>query len=122
MRHSIGYVNNLSRHCRREDASSEHLPADGTTPQFSRHRVRFSVAETFSGGAQAYQVVYTNQQGSTCGLDFHEGQEYLVFTNVNKGELWTSRCTRTTLLKAGTENEAFRWMRSRMTAPLGSEM
>ncbi len=99
--------------------------ADGTTQQLvgnGQFRVRFSVAETFSGGPQAEQVVYTNQQGSMCGFDFHEGQEYLVFTYANKSELWTSHCTRTTLLEAGTDNEAIRWMRSRTAAPSGSEI
>lgn len=99
--------------------------ADGKTQQLignGRFRVKFLVAETFSGKAQIEQVVYTNQQSSMRGFSFQGGREYLVFTNDNNGELWTSHCTRTTLLEAGTDNEAIRWMHSRPTALSGAEI
>ena len=99
--------------------------ADGTTQQLignGRFRVRFSVAETFSGQPQIEQVVYTNQQSSACGFAFQEGREYVVFSYANDGDLWTSHCTRTTLLEPGVDNEEIRWMRLRATAPSGSEI
>ena len=100
----------------RPDGSTQQLMGNG------RFRVRFSVAETFSGKPQAEQVVYTNEQGSMCGFPFQEGREYVVFGSMHEGEIWTSHCSRTAMLEPGGDNEDIRWMRSRATAPPGSEI
>ncbi|RSL16090.1 carboxypeptidase family protein [Edaphobacter aggregans] len=84
--------------------------------------VRFAVQETFSGEANSEAVVYTAQQSAACGFPFAVGREYVVFTYQHEGELWTSHCTRTTLLEPGVENAAVVWMRNWSKAPSGSEI
>jgi len=86
------------------------------------YTVRLSVAETFSGEPKTEQIVYTSQQGSACGFPFQLGREYLVFTYEKETQLWTSRCSRTSLLEPGVENAAITWMRAYKTAPHGSEI
>jgi hypothetical protein len=85
-------------------------------------KVRLAVAETFSGEPKAEQIVYTSQQGSACGFPFQVGREYVVFTYLNNSQLWTSHCSRTTLLEPGVENASITWMRAYKSAPHGSEI
>ncbi len=98
-----------------------------------RYRVRFAVAETFSGAPAQERTVYTAESSSACGFPFEAGAEYVVFTYLagddpafaqRAGELWVNKCSRTAKLVAGREgeNESVAWMRSRAGAAAGSEV
>ena len=58
------------------------------------------VSEVWKGEISGRVSVFTNKDGGTCGYDFVQGKEYLVYAYVDtyaKDMLMTHLCTRTTI-------------------------
>ena len=72
----------------------------------TEHSVQFSVIRSFRGAASAMLSVKTSSDGAACGYNFDEREEYLVYSYLVDGELWTSICTRNNLLQDATDDLA----------------
>ena len=80
------------------------LPADtgGPLPV----QVTFAVAQTWKGTNRSTIVVNTPASSASCGVDFVQGQEYLVYALENEGTLQTNLCSRTAPLGSAGEDLA----------------
>jgi hypothetical protein len=68
--------------------------------------VTFAVARNWKGSDQSTIVVNTPASSASCGVDFVQGLEYLVYASENEGILQTNLCSRTTQLGAASEDLA----------------
>jgi hypothetical protein len=61
---------------------------------------RFKVSERFKGIEDERKefVVVTHMSGTACGFPFELGEEYLVYANTYRGDMYTSVCRRTRAL------------------------
>ncbi len=60
--------------------------------------VLFEVNKSWKGVSQSQVIVHTVRSEATCGYEFQENEDYLVYTEENEGKLTTSICSRTTPL------------------------
>lgn len=58
-------------------------------------KVKFQVQEVWKGPVQTQLVVTTSRSGASCGYEFVQGQEYLVYSRGTPPELTVSLCSRT---------------------------
>ena len=63
--------------------------------------VRFLATESFRGMNSSEVVIVTERGDGGCGFDFQIGEQYIVYAHRNAADnrLWTSICSRTTLLR-----------------------
>ena len=83
------------------------VPADrsGTSPL----QVTFAVSRSWKGADRPTISVTTPSSSASCGVDFVDGQEYLVYARASEGVLQTNLCSRTsTLAAAGDDIAALR--------------
>jgi hypothetical protein len=67
-------------------------------------RVTFALTKTWKGANQANLEVITPASSASCGFEFVQGQEYLVYAQEAEGQLQTNLCSRTTqLAQAGAD-------------------
>ncbi|MEC2056001.1 hypothetical protein I6J18_02360 [Peribacillus psychrosaccharolyticus] len=66
--------------------------------------VLFEVKETWKGLNESQAIVETVNSSSSCGYEFEDGKEYIVYTNETDGHLEVSLCSRTHLLSAASED------------------
>jgi hypothetical protein len=58
-------------------------------------RYTFEVTRLWKGVASATVQLFSAQSSASCGYEFAQGQEYLVFANLGERGLETSLCSRT---------------------------
>jgi len=68
--------------------------------------VTFAVTEGWKGASQPTIVVRTPASSASCGVDFVEGQHYLVYAQENEGQLQVNQCSRTKELDQASEDLA----------------
>lgn len=67
----------------------------------------FEVNRTWKGAEETQIVVYDNGGGASCGIDFQEGETYLVYVYLNQdGQPYTSLCSRTRAIAHAGEDLA----------------
>lgn len=64
----------------------------------------FEVKESWKGFNESQVIVETVNSSSSCGYEFEDGKEYIVYTNETDGHLEVSLCSRTELLSAASED------------------
>jgi LPXTG-motif cell wall-anchored protein len=69
-------------------------------------QVTFTVKSVWKGTEQATIVVNTPTSSASCGVEFVQGQEYLVYADEAEGQLQTNLCSRTAQLAAAGEDIA----------------
>lgn len=77
---------------------------------FPNNSVLFEVMENWKGAEQSQVIITTGQGDGDCGIDFTEGNEYLVYANESTmygaKSLGSIICDRTDLLSASKEDLA----------------
>lgn len=68
--------------------------------------VTFAVTQGWKGADQPTVVVDTPGSSASCGVDFVEGEAYLVYASASEGRLQTNLCNRTTQLAMAGEDLA----------------
>ncbi|UUZ80911.1 hypothetical protein LJK88_40105 [Paenibacillus sp. P26] len=72
-----------------------------------KHAVRFEVERTFKGPDTSQIIVNAGAGESSCGIDFVQGESYLVFAyETEHHELVTRLCSRTRALSSASEDLA----------------
>lgn len=66
--------------------------------------ILFEVIESWKGFNESQVIVETVDSSSSCGYEFEDGKEYMVYTNETDGHLEVSLCSRTDLLSAASED------------------
>jgi hypothetical protein len=66
--------------------------------------VKIETKNVWKGPKNKSFVIHTAEQSASCGYEFTKGEEYIVYTYENDGELRTSICSRTALLKDAQED------------------
>lgn len=66
--------------------------------------ILFEVKESWKGFNESQVIVETVNSSSSCGYEFEDGKEYMVYTNETDGHLEVSLCSRTDLLSAASED------------------
>jgi len=61
------------------------------------------VDEIWKGINQTEVVVYTERDSASCGFNFMEGHEYLIYASKSEGDLRVSLCSRTTDLASAAD-------------------
>lgn len=76
------------------------LPAPGgVAPGIAPMHYAFAVDQVFKGEVPAGELVATTaMDGASCGTSFGMEERWLVFANVQDGELWTGLCSGNILL------------------------
>lgn len=69
-------------------------------------QVTFAVTKGWKGADQSTIVILTPASSASCGVDFVEDQEYLVYASESEGRLQTNLCSRTTQLAMAGEDLA----------------
>ncbi|MFS0725261.1 hypothetical protein [Paenibacillus sp. 1P07SE] len=81
---------------------------EGRTATFGyRDANLLEVQEAWKGVEQSQLLVYDPGHESSCGMNFEEGQTYLVYAYDVKGELHTSYCSRTIELSRAGEDLSY---------------
>jgi hypothetical protein len=70
----------------------------------NNRKILFEVDETWKGVSES-QIILTDEL-SSCSLDFHEGESYLVYAYEFQGELTTNTCDRTKEISGAGEDLA----------------
>lgn len=68
--------------------------------------VAFTVTHSWKGALPSSLVVTTPASSASCGVEFVQGQEYLVYARESEGVLQVSLCSRTTQLALAGEDLA----------------
>lgn len=58
-------------------------------------KVTFQVDDVWKGPIQETQVATTARSGASCGYEFEEGKEYIVYAQGDESDLKVSLCSRT---------------------------
>ena len=82
-------------------------------------RVTFSVARVWKGPEQVTMIINTPDSSASCGFDFVENGEYLVYARNVEGTLEASLCSRTTQLANAGEDIAALGEGTAPAAPAG---
>ena len=71
---------------------------ENSTLQSSADPIAFiiKVDEIWKGIDQTEVVIYTERDSASCGFNFIEGHEYLIYASKSEGDLHVSLCSRTT--------------------------
>jgi hypothetical protein len=85
----------------RVDDISERSPSE----RWLEVEVRFEVSEVWKGDIGSEAVVVNPAQDSACGVNFLEGQTYIVYALAADTRLDTSSCTRTRIGRTLTSEE-----------------
>lgn len=67
-------------------------------------KVTFVVAEVWKGDIPAEVSITTARESASCGYNFEDGAEYLVYANGTDADRKVSLCSRTTLLANADED------------------
>ncbi|GGG79791.1 hypothetical protein [Paenibacillus radicis (ex Gao et al. 2016)] len=67
-------------------------------------QVNFEVSEVWKGHVTNQLTVHTAMSSASCGVEFKDGQQYLVYANAKSGDLQVDSCGGTMLLaQAGAD-------------------
>jgi hypothetical protein len=66
--------------------------------------VAFEVTRIWKGPLEAQIALTTARDSASCGFEFQQGQEYIVYAYEDESGLATNLCTRTALLEAAGED------------------
>lgn len=66
--------------------------------------VLFDVKESWKGLNDSQVIVETDNSSSSCGYEFEDGKEYIVYANETDGRYEVTLCSRTELLSAASED------------------
>ena len=61
-------------------------------------QVTFAISKVWKGTDQPTIEVLTSASSASCGFEFVQGEEYLVYASESEGRLQTNLCSRTALL------------------------
>ena len=81
--------------------------------------VTFTRTRTSKGAEESTIVIRTPASSASCGVDFVEGQEYLVYARESEGWLETTLCSRTTQIALAGEDLAMLGAGSAPALPAG---
>jgi hypothetical protein len=88
-----------------------------------QYLVHFDVTRSYRGAAGQQAVIHTRDQGASCGYDFQEGHDYLVYGYAaSNGDLGTDRCTRTHEVTSRADDEDIQWIEALSKAPPGASI
>ena len=81
---------------------------ENSTMQSSADSIAFiiKVDEIWKGINQAELVIYTERDSASCGFNFMEGHEYLIYASKSEDDLRVSLCSRTTDLASAASDLA----------------
>ena len=82
------------------------VPGGTITNSADPVKVTLEVLRVWKGPAQPTLVVTTARDSASCGFNFTQGQEYLVYARGTATDLSASLCSRTRLLSEGAEDMA----------------
>lgn len=69
--------------------------------------VTFDLSQSWKGPSASQLTITTSGSSASCGVEFTEGEEYLVYGFAQEGRISTNLCTRTApLANAGADLEA----------------
>lgn len=66
--------------------------------------VTFDLQQSWKGPAGPQLTIATAQDSAACGVDFTQGEAYLVYGYAQEGQIWTSLCSRTAPLAAAGDD------------------
>lgn len=73
-------------------------------PNVTNRRVRFEVSEVWKGNKARQIVLTTSESSASCGFNFIEGENYLVYAARSEGRLTTNLCSGTKPLSQAQED------------------
>ena len=76
------------------------------TNTLDQNKITFNASRAWKGIDRNPVYVYSSGSSASCGYEFEEGKEYLVYAHDEEGKLGTGLCTRTALLADATEDLA----------------
>jgi hypothetical protein len=101
-----------------------HVPGPPTPPGITavgagRFEVRFAVLEAVRGEAGPEVMIATADASSMCGVNFSEGESYVVYASENPTwNVWTTgTCMRTHRVADPSADEDLRWFHALRNAP-----
>lgn len=102
---SVGYACSCDTPSAREMFEKSHAVFSGRVTDMKQGReesnwdrhVTFEVQNVWKGSEQTEQVVRTQPNSASCGVEFEKGRAYLVYAYEQDGHLETNLCTRTAL-------------------------
>ncbi len=68
--------------------------------------VRFEVSQVWKGAESRTVLVKTPGSSASCGFNFEQGREYVVYASQQEGNLTSGLCSRTTLLASAADDLA----------------
>jgi hypothetical protein len=83
-------------------ALSGAVDAGGSDPV----QVTFAISKVWKGTDQPTIEVLTPASSASCGFEFVQGEEYLVYASESEGQLQTNLCSRTALLAMADDDLA----------------
>lgn len=81
-------------------------PPVNMTSSLDESRITFDVLMSWKGIDRNPVQIFSSTSSASCGYEFEEGKEYLVYAYDNEGRLSTGLCTRTALLADAAEDLA----------------
>lgn len=75
-------------------------PVNGIMSSADPAKVTFEVYQSWKGPKTKNITIYTALSSASCGYEFDEGREYLVYADIEEGNLEVSLCSGTSLLSA----------------------
>ena len=88
-----------------------------------QYLVHFDVTKSYRGAPGEQAVIHTRDQGSSCGYDFQEGHDYLVYGDAApNGDLSTDHCTRTHEVTSRADDPDIQWIEALPKAPHGASI
>lgn len=79
-------------------------PPKNMTSTLDENKITFSASRSWKGVDSNPVYIYSSGSSASCGYEFEEGQEYLVYAYDNEGRLGTWLCTRTALLADASDD------------------
>ncbi|MBE9129514.1 MULTISPECIES: protease complex subunit PrcB family protein [unclassified Coleofasciculus] len=69
--------------------------SDRSNPNSTNRRVRIEVSEVWKGNKARQVILTTSDSSASCGFNFVEGEDYLVYASRSEGRLTTNLCSGT---------------------------
>ena len=88
------------------ETNFEEVSADFETT-LDPYRIEFQVYEYWKGDVAAQTYINTALDSASCGFNFEEGKEYLVFAYEEDGDLHTNLCSGTVLVEDDANSNDF---------------
>lgn len=80
------------------------VPPANMMTTLDENKITFDVSTYWKGIDRNPVQIFSAMSSASCGYEFEEGKEYLVYAHESDGKLVTGLCTRTALLADATED------------------